>query len=140
MKKKLLFSLALAFILSVASLVGTPGTQKAEAADWTTTGSIFTTYYHSGSFSNYVYQRTFTTTTGDYLSAGVKASSSGSGTFKAILQKKTNGVWKNYKTKYPSKNGSTSLAFSGITKGATYRYKFENTGSSKVTYTFWVEQ
>lgn len=85
MKKKLLFSLALSFVLSVSSLVGTPGTQKAEAADWTTTGSIFTTYYHSGSFSNYVYKRTFTTTTGDYISAGVKATSSGTGTFKAIL-------------------------------------------------------
>ena len=46
MKKKLLFSLALVFVLSFASLVGTPGIQKAEAADWTVKGTIWTDYYH----------------------------------------------------------------------------------------------
>ena len=140
MKKKLLFSLALVFVLSFASLVGTPGIQKAEAADWTVKGTIWTDYYHSGSFTNYVYQRTMTTTYKDEIWTTVKASSSASGTFKAVLQKKTNGVWKNYKTKYPAKNGTTVMTWTGVTQGATYRVKLENTGSAKITYTFKVTQ
>ena len=71
MKKKIIVSLALALVLSFTSLTGTHN--KAEAADWVTTGSIFKTYWHSGSFSNYVYQRTITTTALDNILAGVKA-------------------------------------------------------------------
>ncbi|WHY57058.1 hypothetical protein [Peribacillus simplex] len=137
MKKSIIASLALALVLSLSSL---GGPQKAEAADWTTQGSIWTTYYHSGSFSNYVYQRTMTTTVSDEIWTAVNAKSSASGTFKAILQKKTNGVWKNYRTKYPAKNGYTNMDWTGVTKGATYRIKFENTSSSKITYTFNVMQ
>ncbi|MFE4430224.1 hypothetical protein ACFRH9_24765 [Peribacillus butanolivorans] len=133
MKKSIIASLALALVLSFSSF---GGTQKAEAADWTTTGSIWTTYYHSGSFTNYVYQRTIKTTMSDEIWAGVKASSSASGTFKAVLQKKTNGVWKNYKTKYPAKNGYTSLRWTGVTKDATYRVKLENTSGKSIKYTF----
>lgn len=140
MKKKLLFSFALVFVFSFTSLVGSPGIQKAKAADWVDRGTIWTDYYHSGSFTNYVYQRTMTTTYQDEIWNVVYASSSASGTFKAVLQKKTNGVWKNYKTKYPAKNGTTILKWTGVTKGATYRVKLENTGSSKITYTFKVTQ
>ncbi|WP_375090010.1 hypothetical protein ACDZ29_04170 [Peribacillus sp. RS7] len=137
MKKSIIASLALALVLSLSSF---GGTQKAEAADWSTTGSIWTSYYHSGSFTNYVYQRTMTTTVSDEIWTTVKASSSASGTFKAVLQKKTNGVWKNYKTKYPAKNGTTQMDWTGVTKGATYRVKFENTSGKKITYTFKVMQ
>lgn len=140
MKKKLLFSLALAFVIIVASLVGSPGIQKAEAADWVDQGSIWTNYYHSGSFTNYVDQRTMTTTYKDEIWTNIKASSSASGTFKAVLQKKTNGVWQNYKTKYPAKNDTTVMTWTGVTQGATYRVKLENTGSAKITYTFKVTQ
>jgi hypothetical protein len=137
MKKSIILSIALALVLSFSSL---GGTQKAEAADWTKTGSIWTTYYHSGSFSNYVYQRTFKPSTGDTILAGITANSSATGTFKAILQKYVNGVWTNYRTKYPTKNGYTALNFYDVTQGATYRIKLENTGSSKITYTFFVKQ
>ncbi|MBK5446464.1 hypothetical protein ACFRH9_20515 [Peribacillus butanolivorans] len=137
MKKSIIASLALALVLSLSSF---GGTQKAEAADWSTTGSIWTTYYHSGSFSNYVYQRTMGTTVSDEIWTAVDASSSASGTFTARLQKKTNGVWKNYKTKYPSKNGYTSMKWTGVTKGATYRIKFENTSGKSIKYTFNVMQ
>lgn len=137
MQKKIIISLALAFVLSFASFAGT---QKVEAADWTVQGSIWTDYYHSGSFYNYVYQRTMTTTYKDEIWTTVKASSSASGTFKAVLQKKTSGVWKNYRTKYPAKNGTTVMNWTGVTQGATYRVKLENTGSAKITYTFKVTQ
>ncbi|MFJ9384070.1 hypothetical protein ACIROD_10065 [Peribacillus sp. NPDC101481] len=137
MKKSIIASLALALVLSFSSF---GGTQKAEAADWVDQGTIWTTYYHSGSFTNYVYQRTMHTTVSDEIWTAVSAKSSASGTFTARLQKKTNGVWKNYKTKYPSKNGYTNMKWTGVTKGATYRIKFENPGSSKITYTFNVMQ
>ncbi|KRF64645.1 hypothetical protein ASG99_19600 [Bacillus sp. Soil768D1] len=138
MKKSIVVSLALALVLSLSSL---SVAQKAEAKDWTSTGSIWTTYYHSGEFTNYVYQRTMKTTVSDEIWSAVDASSSASGTFKAVLQKKTNGVWKNYKTpKYPTKNGYTSLKWTGVTKGATYRVKLENTSGKKITYTFNVMQ
>ncbi|MDM5360329.1 hypothetical protein ABIE66_004353 [Peribacillus sp. B2I2] len=137
MKKSIIASLALALVLSLSSF---GGTQKAEAADWSTTGSIWTSYYHSGSFTNYVYQRTMTTTVSDEIWTTVNASSSASGTFTARLQKKTNGVWKNYKTKYPAKNGYTNMNWTGVTKGATYRVKLENTSGKKITYTFKVMQ
>ncbi|MCO0598902.1 hypothetical protein NGI46_15870 [Peribacillus butanolivorans] len=137
MKKSIIASLALALVLSFSSF---GGTQKAEAADWSTTGSIWTTFYHSGSFTNYVYQRNMGTSYSDEIWTAVDAKSSASGTFKAILQKKTNGVWKNYRTKYPKKNGYTDMDWTGVTKGATYRIKFENTSSSKITYTFNVMQ
>lgn len=137
MKKSIILSIALAIVLSFSSL---GGTQKAKAADWTETGSIWTTYYHSGSFSSYVYQRTIKPSTGSTILAGVTAKSSATGTFKATLQKKVDGVWKNYRTTYPTKNGFTALNFYDVTKGATYRIKLENTGSSKITYTFFVKQ
>ena len=137
MKKSIIASLALALVLSLSSF---GGTQKAEAADWSVPGTIWTDYYHSGSFTNYVYQRTMTTTYKDEIWNTVKASSSASGTFKAVLQKKTNGVWKNYRTKYPAKNGTTVLNWTGVTQGATYRVKLENTSGAKITYTFKVTQ
>ncbi|MBD8591759.1 MULTISPECIES: hypothetical protein [Peribacillus] len=66
----------------------------------------------------------------------VKASSSASGTFTARLQKKTDGVWKNYKTKYPAKNGTTLMNWTVDNKKADYRVKFENSSGKKITYTF----
>ncbi len=114
--------------------------QKAEAADWVKRGSIWTTYYHSGYFSNYVYQRTFKPTHNDVILAGVSAKSSASGSFKVILQKRTSKGWVNYRTKYATKNGYTSLNFYDVTKKATYRIKFENIGSKRVNYTFNVQQ
>jgi hypothetical protein len=137
MKKHIILAIALALVLSFSSL---GGTQKAVAADWTSTGSIWTTYYHSGSFSSYVYQRTIKPSSGSTILAGVQANSSATGTFKAILQKSVNGVWQNYRTKYPTKNGYTALTFYDVTQGATYRIKLENTGSSKINYTFNVKQ
>ena len=86
MKKSIIASLALALVLSFSSF---GGTQKAEAADWSTTGSIWTTYYHSGSFTNYVYQRTaYNMTYDNEIWTTVKASSSASGTFTAIFKKR----------------------------------------------------
>jgi hypothetical protein len=137
MKKSIIASLALALVLSLSSF---GGTQKAEAADWSTTGSIWTSYYHSGSFTNYVYQRTMTTTVSDEIWTTVKASSSASGTFTARLQKKVDGVWKNYKTKYPAKNGTTQMDWTVDNKKADYRVKFENSSGKKITYTFKVMQ
>lgn len=139
--KKINVSIFLMFVLSLAILFSSVSTQKADADDWVTTGSFYKRYWHSGSFSNYVYQRNFTITSYyDTVYTGVKASSSGSGLFKAILQKNTNGVWKNYRTKYASKNGATTLNFSGLTYGATYRIKLENIDSSKITYIFYIMQ
>ncbi|MCM3169443.1 MULTISPECIES: hypothetical protein [Peribacillus] len=134
MKKSIIASLALALVLSFSSF---GGTQKAEAADWTSTGSIWTSYYHSGSFYNYVYQRTaYNMTYDNEIWTTVKASSSASGTFTARLQKKTDGVWKNYKTKYPAKNGTTTMNWTVDNKKADYRVKFENSSGKKITYTF----
>ena len=138
MKKRIIFTLVL--ILGLSSFGSFGGTQKAEAADWVERGSIFTTYYHSGSFSNYVYTREFKVTSHQTILAGISAKSSGSGTFKAILQKKVNGVWQDARTKTANKNGYTSLTFQEVSAVLTYRIKLVNTGGAKVNYTFWVSQ
>ncbi|MFF2290295.1 hypothetical protein [Peribacillus butanolivorans] len=137
MKKSIIASLALALVLSFSSF---GGTQKAEAADWVDQGTIWTTYYHSGSFTNYVYQRTMKMTYDNEIWTTVYASSSASGTFTARLQKKTDGVWKNYKTKYPAKNGTTVMNWTVNNKSASYRVKLENTSGKSIKYTFKVMQ
>ena len=138
--KKITFAvltLGLALVLSFSNL---GSNQKAEAADWVHQGTIFKTYYHSGSFSNFVYQREFKVTSHQTIMAGISATSTGTGTFKAILQKKVNGLWVDARTKYASKNGSTSLMFQEVSAVLTYRIKLVNTSGPKVNYTFWVQQ
>lgn len=138
MKKRIIFTLVL--ILGLSSLGSFGGAQKAEAADWVVQNTIFKEYYHSGSFSNYVYTREFKVTTHQAIVAGIETKSSSSGTFKAILQKKVNGVWQDARTKTVSRNGETSLVFRDVSAVLTYRIKLVNTGGVKVNYTFWVWQ
>ncbi|WP_338470889.1 hypothetical protein R4Z10_19275 [Niallia sp. XMNu-256] len=139
MNKRIFVSFALAFTLLLSG--GFVNTGKAEAADWSERGSIWTTYYHSGYFSNYVYQRTFQPSLSSprTILAGVSAKSSASGSFKVELQRWNGSSWYTYRTKYATKNGSTSLTFYDVASGS-YRMKFTNIGSTRVNYTFWVKQ
>lgn len=65
---------------------------------------------------------------------------SGGGKITATLQQKTNKGWKNVKTFYATKKGSTNLSYKQASKSykTKYRFKFTNTGTKKtISYTFW---
>ncbi|MCY9090301.1 hypothetical protein P9E03_17415 [Bacillus mojavensis] len=141
MKKKLSMML-LAFVVAVTSFTAIDlVNNKAEAKDWVKKGQIWSTYYHSGSFKNYTYSPTFHIYyPGQGTWANIKANGSGSGKITATLQQKTNKGWKNVKTFYATKKGSTNLSYKQASKSykTTYRFKFTNTGTKKtISYTFW---
>ncbi|GLH64370.1 hypothetical protein [Parageobacillus sp. G301] len=119
------------------------GAEGASAKTWKVTGSLYTTWYVSGYFSNYVIvSKTFTQTQPGYstIIAGVEANSKAKGYFTAYLQKKSGSKWITIKTVKVKRNGYTSLTYHSATK-ATYRYMFVNTGSkTRVNYTFSVKQ
>lgn len=129
-KKKTFINLSIIFSLIFAVFLSSTAFLPNKVAAST---SNFLVVHKSGEFKNYVYTKTFKPVAGgNYMDVSIKSHSKGTGTYKLILEKYSNG-WHYYKTLKVKKNGTSSSSFN-ITKGKTYRWKLINTGSSKTVY------
>ncbi len=105
MKKKLIMILA-ALVIALTSFTAVDlANNKAQAKDWKKTGGLWTEYWHSGSFKNYIYTPVFHPYYKGKVSGFLTANGSGSGKIQAVLQQKTSKGWKNVKTFYAKKKG-----------------------------------
>ncbi|TCP24483.1 hypothetical protein EV207_12543 [Scopulibacillus darangshiensis] len=126
-KKKILISAILSFALIFTLFVGLSTPQKA-SANWTTV-------HKSGSFSNYVYTKTFTSLghTGQMQITTTSHSSAG-GRYTLILEHKVNGHWHYYRTMHPKRNGTSRSSTFDCPKSETLRWKLINSGSNSRVY------